>query len=287
MSKLNYKLPYFDLTQFPKVFAGERDRWATATACCFVDDNIVLIAEFLDKKIYLADISNGLVILDTIKTDYYPDLMDYKDGLIITSARIDAEQQGAVGIYQLNNNKLRFVKNIVFDDLRQIHGVRIINLSTCIITCTMDGDQRGLFFLDITTENITKTLNDFKYYPKDIFLCSHGMLVASSSSRPSALGKVKITDSVLYLYSYDKLDKIDELEFYGQTDCICFENGTGYITLQGQDSLLHFELKNNKLINKGEIKGFNFPHGCALRNEKLIVTNYGDNSIDIINLKTN
>lgn len=34
---MKYYLPEFDLTKFPKVFAGQRDRWATATAACFVD----------------------------------------------------------------------------------------------------------------------------------------------------------------------------------------------------------------------------------------------------------
>lgn len=285
MNKLNYKLPYSDLSKFAKVYAGERERWATATACCFIDNKIIIIAEFLNKKLYLIDISDELIIKHTIDTNYYPDLMDYKDGLIATSCRIDSEQQGAISLYEINDNKINFLKNIMFDDLRQLHGVRIIDKNTCIITCTMDGNERGIFFLDINTEKTTQRFNDFKYYPKDIFLTDNRIFIISSSSRPSALGKVKITDSILYLYSYPELNKIDELQFYGQTDSLCFENEDGFITLQGQDSLLHFQLKNDKLTNKGEIKGFNFPHGCALKNKKLLVTNYGDNSIDIINLK--
>lgn len=280
---MKYKLPDFDLSEFPVVYVGNRVRYATATAVSFIDDVTILVAVLLSKKIYLININNDeFDILDEITLNHYPDLMDYKDGLIVTSNRTNNDELGCVTILELKNNKIIFIREIISKNNRQIHGIRIIDNENVIITNTSTF-EKGCYFMDLKTEKTTK-FNQFDFFPKDIFIINNRMLISTSGSRPSGLGEVKITNSKLYLFEFPSMKKIDELEFFGQTDCISFNNQDGFITLQGQDSLFHFKLIDDKLSYVKLIDGFDFPHGVASMNEKVIVTNYGDNSIDILKL---
>lgn len=278
---MKYKLPDFDLSKFEKVHVGNRNRYATATAVNFVDDNLILVATFLEKKIRLIDISkNTLNIIDEISTKYYPDLMDYKNGLILTSERTNGEKFGSIGSYSLLNNKITYNHNTDYTDCKQIHGVRIINGNTCF---TETHEMRGVHIYEFG-KNL-RWFKDFEYMPKDVyFIGQDKILICSSNTRPNnnGLKNYTIGESYLYLFSYPDFKEISKFKFKGQTDCIGYENGNGFITLQGTDSLLYFKLQDNKLTNCGEItKDFTFPHGVAIRNNKVIVTNYGDNSIDI------
>jgi len=280
---MKYKLPDFDLSEFPVIYVGNRVRYATATAVSFIDDVTILVAVFLSKKIYLININNDeFNILDEIILNHYPDLMDFKDGLIVTSNRTNNDKLGCITILELKNNKINFVREIISKNNKQIHGIRIIDNKNVIITNTSTF-EKGCYFMDLKTEKTTK-FNQFDFFPKDIFIINNKILISTSGSRPSGLGEVKITNSKLYLFEFPSMKKIDELEFFGQTDCIALNNQYGFITLQGQDSLFHFKLIDDKLSYVKLINGFDFPHGVASMNDKVIVTNYGDNSIDILKL---
>ena len=279
---MKFKLPDFDLSHFPVVYAGDRPRYATATAVSFVEDDKILVASFLNKKIFLIDISdNNFNILSEVDTTNYPDLMDYKDGVIILTNRTDGDSKpGGISVYNLIDNELIYDKTIIIDKLNELHGCRIIDKKNFVITNT-NNNERGVYILNYDTEKTT-LFNDFEFFPKDVWIDDDKILIISSHSRPSGKGQVTITNSYLYLYEFPSYKKIDELLFYGQTDALTYHNGNGFITLQGQDSLLHFRINNNKIENVKLIDGFNFPHGIASNGEKVIVTNYGDNSVDIL-----
>ena len=46
---MKFKLPDFNLEKYPTVFAGQNKRYATATAVSFVNDDLILVASFLNK----------------------------------------------------------------------------------------------------------------------------------------------------------------------------------------------------------------------------------------------
>jgi hypothetical protein len=280
---MKYKLPDFDVSKFPMVYAGLRKRHATATDVSFVNEDTILVASYLNKKIYLIDISNNDFKIKTeITTSFYPDLMDYKDGLIITTNRSDKKTFGCISVYKLTEDKIILEKDIIRKDFNQLHGCVIIDENNVIVSNT-DDNNRCCVFLDLREETV-KIFNDFKFYPKDIFILNNRMLITSSSSRPSTINKVKLENSIIYLFEFPSLKKITELEFYGQTDGITINGDDGFVTLQGQDSLFHFKLENDVLSPNGTIEGFNFPHGVASYGDKMVVTNYGDNSIDVLYL---
>lgn len=279
---MNFKLPDFNYQKHPKVVVGERTRWATATSSCFVNDNLILIASFLNKKIYLFDIENQKII-NEIDTKKCPDLMDYKDGLIVTSERDDYGKVGSLGIFKLIDNKITYKKNVEFKEFTELHGVRFIDSNQIVFTNKAKDKSLCLFNLSTNKVNIIK---NFEYPPCDIFILDNKILAISSETKPNSNGfnYYEVKMSHIHLLETLSLDEIDKISFEGQVDSICFENGVGFITIQSNDSLYKFELKENKLLGIGEVKNnFNFPHGISMRNGKICVTNYGTNSVDILN----
>lgn len=288
---MKYKLPDIqNIEKFGKIFIGKKDRWATATAVDFVDNNTILVGSFLDKKIYLIDITNNTPkIVDTINTNYYVDLLSYKDGIIATAGRNPHESQGVGEIYKLENNKITFVKSHENSIFKQLHGVRIIADDYVLYTNT-DKNLQGLKLYNISKNQLIDVKVNIEGNPKDIFLVNEDkLLIASSTARPDPKPTQGGSKTILYLFNYPTMEKIDQIEFNGQSDCIVYENGIGFVTLQDRDSLQHFNvninMRSNPLVDLGEIKkDFTFPHGATIRNGKVIVTNYGDNSISIYNL---
>jgi hypothetical protein len=71
-----------------------------------------------------------------------------------------------------------------------------------------------------------------------------------------------------------------------QLDCCVYYNNLVFVTVVGEseDSVLILSSDNNTLSIHGKLTGFNIPHGIASRNNLLAVTNYGDNTVKIINL---
>jgi WD40 repeat protein len=93
-----------------------------------------------------------------------------------------------------------------------------------------------------------------------------------------------IKRSVIYVFNKNTLKKIDELSFHGQTDSILVNGEDGFVTVQGDDTVLHFKFINGKLSFIKNIAGFNFPHGISSSGNKIAITNYGDNSIRIFDI---
>jgi len=281
---MNYKLPDFDYTKLPKVFVGDRSRWATATAVSFVSDNLALIASFYGKKIYLLDLENQQ-ILNEVDTINYPDLMDYKNGLIAIAERNDDGKLGNIGLYTLENNQITHKKEINFTKYNELHGIRILDDNEIIFTDKLS--NKGVHIMNLNTDEI-KSFTNFNFPPCDVFILSDRIMVITSETKPNFNGLKNYNTKLSYLHllEFPSFNELSKISFEGQVDCITYENGVGFITIQSNDSLYHFELKEDKLLGIGEIKkDFSFPHGIAMKNGKICVTNYGTNSVSIFNLE--
>ena len=275
-------LPESNLKGYPKISVGQRERYATATAVSFINEKLLLAASFLGKKIYLIELyDNDFKILDSIDTRHFPDLMDYKENLIITSDFPFMEPNGHVSFYDLIDNKIVYKKEIPLKRINS-HGCRIIDNKNVVVTSTSNNSDRGCLFLDTETDKIIKNFNDFKYFPKDVFLTDDRILIVTSETQPGS--KTIVKESILYLINRETFEKIDEFSFIGQTDSLTLVGENGFITLQAEDSLLHFTLINDKLSFIKMIDGFSFPHGISAFNNSVAVSNYGDNTVDILNI---
>jgi hypothetical protein len=276
---MKFKLPDFDCSKYPKVYAGTGSRYATATAVAYVSNNQLLAAQFLNRTIYLLNLEhNGShTIVSSTKTTYYPDLMDYKGGLIATANFPSLEfADGSLSLFRLEGSKIVHDKDIVLKGMR-CHGCRIIDENTVIVTNTGD-NNRGLLFVNTNTGSY-ELFDDFLYYPKDILIRGNSLYISSSASRPN-LKPVEILDSILYRFNKSTLEKESELVFHGQTDAIAVDENDIFITLQGQHCLAYLtDLEEIKFV--GYIGGYDFPHGIASKAGNICVSNYGDNTIDI------
>lgn len=280
---LKIEMPRKELTIAPEVTIGDRKRFSTATAVAFITDTLFVSAAFNSKKIYLIELTeNGHNILQEIKTNHSPDLMKYKDGMILTSDYPFMESNGHASIYNLINGKVVFKKEIPLINTKA-HGCEIIDSSTIIITSNSD-HNRGLLYIDVASGAIKQNFNDFKHYPKDVCIVEDLLFAVTSKSLPQIGQTTIIGESILYVFNKNTLEKIDEATFHGQTDSIVVNGEDGFITIQGDDQVLHFKFVDNKLSIVKRIGGFNFPHGIDFKNGKIAITNYGDNTIRIFTL---
>lgn len=274
-------MPRQELSIPPKVFCGQRERFSAATDVEFINDELLASIAFNSRTLYQISISpadNTYEIVSQQKVKHAPDTMDYKDGMLVTSDFPYQNPHGYASIYRRENNELKFIKEIQIDNTKA-HGATIIDDNNIIITSNSD-HNRGLLFIDIRT-NKMNNFNNFNLYPKDTCIHDGKLFITCSGSLPLIDKKVKVLDSVLYIFDLATLEKIDEMPFHGQTDSLDFDGEDGFITLQSHDTLLHFKFINNKLNFVRFIDGFYFPHGVSIHNNKVAVTNYGDNSIHV------
>lgn len=277
---LRIEMPRKELTIAPEVTVGNRKRFSTATAVAFINENLFVSAAFNGKKLYLVEITaEGHNILQEVKTRHCPDLMKYKDGVILTSDYPFGEPNGHASIYDFTNGKIVFRKEIPLIDTK-VHGCEIVNKDTIIITSNSD-HNRGIMFIDVATGAIKKNFKDFKHYPKDACIVGDVLFTVCAASLPQIGKTTVIKESIIYAFDKNTLQKIDEASFHGQTDSIVVNGWNGFISIQGDDEVLHFKFIDNKLSIIKRIGGFNFPHGVDYKNGKVAVTNYGDNTIRI------
>lgn len=277
---LRIEMPRKELSIAPEVTVGNRNRFSTATAVAFINENLIVSAAFNSKKLYLIELTeNGHNIIQEVKTNHNPDLMKYKNGTILTSDYPYMEPNGHASIYNLVDGKIVFKKEIPLTNTKA-HGCEIVDDKTIIITSNSD-HNRGILFVEVETGKVKQNFNNFQHYPKDVCIVGDYLFTVCAASLPQIGKTTVIRESILYVFDKNTLEKIDELAFHGQTDSLVVNGEDGFITIQGDDEVLHFKFIDNKLSFVKRIGGFNFPHGIASLENKIAVTNYGDNTIRI------
>ena len=280
---LRIEMPRKELTIEPQVTVGNRNRYSTATAVAFINDNLFVSAAFNSKKLYLVELTpEGHNILQEVKTRHSPDLMKYKDGVILTSDYPYMEPNGHASIYDLIDGRIVFRKEIPVPNTK-VHGCEIVDKNTFIVTSNSDHNRGIMFFSDANDGNdaLKRIFSDLKHYPKDVCIVGDVLFTVTSESLPQIGKTTVIKESIIYAFDKNTLEKIDEITFHGQTDSIVVEGEDGYITIQGDDTVLHFKFDGKQLSIIKRIGGFNFPHGISCLNGRVAVTNYGDNTIRI------
>jgi DNA-binding beta-propeller fold protein YncE len=280
---LKIEMPRKELTIAPEVTVGNRTRYSTATAVAFINENLFVSAAFNSRKLYLVEItSEGHNILQEVKTKHAPDLMKYKDGVIITSDYPYLEPNGHASLYDFIDGRIVFRKDIPVVNTK-VHGCEIVDKDTVIITSNSD-HNRGIIFLNVANGAIKQNFNNIKHYPKDVCIVGDVLFTVCAESLPQIGKTTVIKESILYAFNKNTFEKIDEVVFHGQTDSIVVNGEDGFVTIQGDDTVLHFKFVDNKLSIVKRIGGFSFPHGIDYKNNKVAVTNYGDNTIRIFDV---
>lgn len=284
---IRIQMPEYELSIPPLVTVGNRTRYSTSTAVAFINDNLLVSAAFNNKKLYLIRLleNEDHSIIDEIDTRHCPDIMKYKNGMILTSDFPHGEPHGHASIYDLVDEKIVYRKEIAYERNR-VHGCAIVDSENFIITSNPSNRETdiGIMFTNIESEK-SKIHTNMIPYAKDVALTDDRIIIVCAKSLPALNHSVEIKESVLYLFDRETMEKIDEITFDGQTDSIAINRENIFITVQSDDCLVHCKLINDRLSFVKRIEGFSFPHGVSSLNNKVAVTNYGDNSIRIFELE--
>lgn len=277
------EMPRKELSIPPKVTVGNRERYGTSSDVAFINENLLVSISFNGKKMYLIELSEGgYKIIKELSTRHHPDLLDYKNGMIVTSDYPHMEPNGHASIYELVNNDIVFKKEIPLINTKA-HGCTIVDDKTIIITSNSD-HNRGLLFIDVESGKIVKHFNNLQHYPKDCYLDDRYLYTVSAKSLPQIGLTTVIGESILYVFDKTTMEKVDELSFHGQTDSLLVVGEDVFIVVQGDDTLVYIKFTDGKLSFVKRIGGFSFPHGISSLGNKIAVTNYGDNTIRIFEM---
>ena len=248
----------------------------------FINNNLIVVASLLNKKLYLIEINeNGCLIINSVDTKHYPDLIDYKDGIIVMGNDPYKDSYGSVSIYKLIENNFIHQKEIILKGISP-HGIKILNESTLILT-DKSVTTGGCIFLEIESEILSR-FSDLNYYSKDIFINGNLLLVVSSGGHASN-NRTSSNQLILSLLDINDFTLLDQLYLEDLIESITLTNEHIFITSQNNDSIIYCKLIENKLTFIKKIGGFNFPHGISSFENKVAVTNYGDNSVEIYDLE--
>lgn len=279
---MKYYLPDFSLTHHERFYVGDKLRYATATDVKFIDNNFLICAQLLNRTLYLIDYSDGFKIVDSIKTNYQPDLIDIKNGLVITANQTYKENQtGGVSLYEIKENKFFLIKDFLIDNV-QAHGCKIIDDEN-ILFSSISGLSLGIFKLNIKTEKYNKIYIGDKFI-RDMDFSGDYLFITSAPSTPMNSVNRGSTNKITCL-NYKTLEVVNEIYFGKQCDSIIIKNDLCFLTSQITDEVFCFKIDGFNLDFFGKIDGFNFPHGMDVYEDLIAVSNYGDNSIQILNYK--
>ncbi len=269
-------LPEIDCSQHRVRYIGSRSRYATATAAAFIETNLILAASLLGRKIYLISFNeSSYEILDSVSTTSLPDLIDYKNNIIVT-----ANNSPTISLYHFSDNKISFAENIILDPIINPHGCRITDDGRILIA-SKSMKSPGVFEYDLKSRKCQKIISD-TYCTKDISfyndLCVTISTKFTALSNPSDPSK-----SIISLYD-NKNNLLDSMPINGQGESIAIINDDIFITDQENDRLIHCKIHDKKIVFIKNTSSLSFPHGICSFNDNIAVSNYGNNSIYIYNV---
>ena len=286
------KLPDINTSKHNEHYVGNRKRLATASGCCFISDNLLVINHLVGQKLFFVSFDYNKFtynIVNQVDTTFHDDkcitdLIDNVNKLIATS-NFDTK---SFSIYEICGEYIRKLKDYHFPELGYCHGIKFYDENIiCFTTVTIN----YICFYDISENKELYKFDLEAGRPKDVcFISKNKMIVLYTINNPNK-DNYNLTNSVVYLINFDlnKQEHVILSEFIvpnSQLDsCVC-NNSLVFVTVVGEseDSVLILSSDNNTLSIQDKLTGFNFPHGVALRNNLLAVTNYGDNTVKIINL---
>ena len=293
------KLEDLKRTNITEMYIKDKKRLATVTSIVFLDDKHFVAASLAGAKLYLYHIDyhkNEYQLLsecDTIASDdlTITDLIDYdgKDTLVVSNFR-----DGSQYLYKINDNKIKHYKYLpkTCDFYQTCHGIKFYPIDKNIICAT--GNRKFVVnFIDtIINEIIYQISYEDGYNPKDMaFINQNRILVLYTNSK--VLGHT-VDDEytsriVLFEINIDQkfhkiLDKCDIPNSHG--DCIIYHKGFGFSTNQLANEVNIVYVKDDKVENYKTLYDYDMPHGVAVeeKNNLLAVTNYGDNTIRIMEM---
>ncbi len=293
------RLPSHNNSQHPNPFyVGNRARFAYCSGVQFVGSDRLVTVSTLGQRMYLIrfDANRGTsTIVAQIPTtdgdrDVSADLIDCdgNDRLLTSNC-----EHSSVSLYKIVGDRIEFTRSISTGDPDHgyCHGARFVPGLPDTVCATITTGRPRVDFLSVSTGCVLRTFPDAGWCPKDVaFLGSGRMVVVSSSEN---VGQVPSATPASKLAIVDLLDPeqnfkiIDSVVLPNVTADGCHTHeGTLYLSDQGADSVLSFDIAGDRFRQLTTFEGYSFPHAVdvSMDGSLLAVANYGTNEIRIRSL---
>ena len=280
----------------------DRVRSSGLTSVRFVEDDLLVAADFASKKAYLVKISDGeMTILDshdTVISDGTPvetDLMDYRDGEFIVSNFY----QGTFSRFDITAGRIRFAGEVKADSPPNMHGLRYIPGHPQLVWLTYCNNKRPCHrIVELESGRVLHHFDTDQQCQDIAFMDGHAVVFArtdhiTKGDKPAPKGSRKnIMFATAYVYALpDNLASqpprlVSRWKGEGHLDA-SKETADGRILCANQylDRIDEFRLGHDgTLILTGVFDGFGLPHGLDVRGSSVAVTNYGDQTLRILDL---
>lgn len=271
------------------------------TSVCFADDHRLVAADFNEQMLYLVNINGDKIdfvashptqISDgtTVQTD----LMDvHDDRLAVTNF-----YQGSVSFYRFTKNMIQFESELNLNPHSGLHGVRFVPGSPDLVWLTYCNPKfRRHQIVDVAARSV---LHDFEVDQQcqDVaFVGNFAVVFARTNHIKRGTEKVPLLSrrrrmfATAYVYRLPMNLRTSPPEFVsrwkgnGHIDATKGSGNRIYAANQYLDRIDVFELSHDGLLAlNSKIKGLKMPHGIDVRGGKLAVTNYGDQTLRILDI---
>lgn len=280
----------------------DRPRVSGLTSVRWISNDRLVCCDFNERAIYLVDrCENGFRFVDvkpTVGASGQPvstDLCDYHDGRVIVSNFF----QGTTSLYRVVGDSIVFEKEVVLNQFKGIHGVRFIPGYSNLVWLSYCGKgNKCLQVVDIDAEKVLWTIHTQEQAQDVAFVGSHALMAARTAHITEGILTERSAAPLKEMYATAYLYKLpDDLR---QAPPVLVDSWRGEGHVDAMKEFGPFVLAANQYLNRidifsmaggkiglvNSIPGFNMPHGLDVnqRNE-LAVTNYGDQTLRIIQLR--
>lgn len=295
------KLQFPSLAKPYYVTIRDRPRVSGLTSVRWISNDRMVCCDFNERAIYLVDRQeNGFKFVDVKPTvsangqSVCTDLCDYHDDRIIVSNFF----QGTTSLYRIVDDSIVFEKELILNKFKGIHGVRFIpNYSNLVWLSYCGRGNKCLQIVDIDAEKVLWTINTNEQAQDVAFVGSYALMAARTAHITEGIVSERSAAPLKEMYVTTYLYKLpDDLR---QSPPILINSWRGEGHLDAMKEFGSFILAANQYLNRvdifsvaeekvklvNSIPGFNMPHGLDInKKNELAVTNYGDQTLRIIQL---
>lgn len=295
------KIFQFPITKNPHYATiKDKKRNSGLTSCRFFQEDIVVACDFNEHKTYLVEIfGDEIKIIDSHDTitasgiDVETDLMDLRGNRFIVSNFY----QGSVGLYQIISGKINFIKEINLSvDKTNMHGVRFIPGYDNLIWVAYCGIKNKCHEIwDIENEIIIYSFEESEQCQDIAFLGFYAVIFARTdhiwvNDKPKWYSRKNKMYATAYIYDFKDLltkrpHRISKWRGEGHIDATVEYKGLIYGANQYLDRVDVFRLDDNAQLSLiKSIPDFGMPHGLDVKNGKILVTNYADQTMRLMKI---
>jgi len=281
----------------------DKTRNSGLTSVCFVDEKTLLACDFNDKTMYLVGLDGDeLQIRQSLPTQVssgepaQTDLMDFDGERIVVSNFY----QGSISLYRMTDRHIVFEEEINHNDYKGLHGVRFVPGYPDLLWLTYCGPKNKCFqIFDLASRRVVHEINTEQQCQDVAFIDNFAVVFARSNHILKGTTAAKLFSKKWWMkataYVYRMPDDlsataptfVSEWHGRGQIDACKGSNGRIYAANQYLDRVDVFSISaQGKLKLSKKIKHMAMPHGVDIRNGKVAVTNYGDQTLKIVDAVT-